>query len=67
MRVIQTFGWPASCAGIELAGVLKAMELDKKVRERAVRWVLLKDIGQTIFRDDVPVKDVVGVLQELLA
>jgi 3-dehydroquinate synthase len=67
MRVIQTFGLPASCAGIELAGVLKAMELDKKVRERAVRWVLLKDIGQTIFRDDVPVKDVVGVLQELLA
>jgi len=47
--------------------VLKALELDKKVRERAVRWVLLKDIGQTIFRDDVPVKDVVGVLQELLA
>jgi 3-dehydroquinate synthetase len=42
------------------------MELDKKVRERAVRWVLLEGIGKTVFRDDVSREDVMGVLQELI-
>lgn len=64
--LIQRFGLPTSCSGVDRARVSKAMELDKKVRQKAVRWVLLKGIGETVFRDDVPVKDVVGVLKELL-
>ena len=65
--LLQRFSLPTYCAGVELAGVLKAMELDKKVRESAVRWVLLEGIGKTVFRDDVSREDVVGVLQELMA
>jgi len=66
-KLIQRFGLPTCCAGVELASVLKAMELDKKVRERAVRWVLLEGIGKTVFQDDVSREDVVDVLQELIA
>jgi 3-dehydroquinate synthetase len=40
--------------------------LDKKVRERAIKWVLLEGIGQTTIRDDVPQEYVVGVLNEIL-
>jgi len=65
-NLIRNFELPTSCADVDIAGVLKAMELDKKVREGAVRWVLLKDIGQPIFREDVPVEAVVSVLEELL-
>jgi len=43
------------------------MELDKKVRGKAVRWVLLSGIGQPVIRDDVPREQAVKVLQELLA
>lgn len=65
-RLLRRFGLPSTCSGVDRAGVVKAMELDKKVRERAVRWVLLEDIGQPIFRDDVPLEEVVGVLEELI-
>ena len=65
-KLIQSFGLPTSCAYVDTAAVKRAMELDKKVRERAVRWVLLEDIGKAVLRDDVPVADVVAVLEEIL-
>lgn len=66
-KLLERFGLPTSCSGVDKDKVLAAMELDKKVRERAVRWVLLEDIGRTVFRHDVPMQDVVSVLEELVA
>jgi len=65
--LLERFGLPTSCPEVDLTSVLKAMELDKKVRGKAVRWVLLAGIGQPVIRDDVPRGQVVKVLQELLA
>jgi len=65
-RLIQVFGLPTTCSDVDRARVLEAMELDKKVRERVVRWVLLDAMGKPILRDDVPVAHVVSVLDELL-
>ena len=42
------------------------MELDKKVKGKAIRWVLLQDIGKAVVRSDVPQQDVLDVLQELV-
>jgi shikimate kinase / 3-dehydroquinate synthase len=50
---------------VSLAEVARAMELDKKTRDRAIRWVLLRDIGKAVIRSDVPGDDVLAVLQEL--
>ena len=66
-RLIQAFGLPTSCSGVSRDGVLEAMELDKKVREKAVRWVLLARVGKPVLRDDVPSKDVTSVLEQLIA
>ncbi len=66
-RLIQRFGLLTTCSNVDRDKVLKAMTLDKKVRERAVKWVLLEGIGQPTFRDDVSREDVVGVLKELVA
>jgi len=41
------------------------MELDKKTKGKAIRWVLLQDIGEAMIRSDVPQKDVLDVLREL--
>ena len=41
------------------------MELDKKTKGIAIRWVLLQDIGRVVIRSDVPQQDVLAVLQEL--
>jgi shikimate kinase/3-dehydroquinate synthase len=64
--LLQKFGLPTDCSGVALKDVLAAMELDKKVRSKAVRWVLLKDIGQVLISSDVPKKDVLKVLQEVI-
>jgi 3-dehydroquinate synthetase len=41
------------------------MELDKKVKGKSIRWVLLQDIGKAVIRSDVPRKEVAAVLREL--
>jgi len=64
--ILQKFGLPTDCSGVALNDVLAAMELDKKVRGKAIRWILLKDIGQAVIRSDVPGKDVLSVLQEVI-
>ena len=64
--IIQKFGLPTTCSGVDRAEVVKAMELDKKVREGTVRWVLLSGVGEPVLQDDVPVAHVASVLEELL-
>ncbi len=63
---MQKFGLPTDYSGVALTEVLAAMELDKKVRDKAIRWVLLKDIGKVEIRSDVPEKEVLSVLNELV-
>ena len=79
--LLQRFGLPASLRveatsrgrgskrshmEVSIAGVITAMEFDKKVREKAIRWVLLQAIGNAVIRDDVPQQDVLAVLRELM-
>ncbi len=65
-RLLRTFGLPVSGTDVKVDDVLAAMELDKKVRAGAVRWVLLEGIGRPVVRNDVPVAVVAGVLEQLL-
>jgi 3-dehydroquinate synthetase len=62
----QRRGRKRSNLKLSLAGITKAMELDKKVRGKAIRWVLLQDIGKAVIRSDVPQQDVLAVIQELV-
>jgi shikimate kinase/3-dehydroquinate synthase len=64
--ILSKFGLPLECRGVALQDVLAAMELDKKVRGRAIRWVLLKDIGQTVIRSNVPRDEVLKVVKEVI-
>ncbi len=69
--LLRKFGLPTSLRAkrsnlkLSLAGVTRAMELDKKVRGKAIRWVLLQDIGEVVIRNDVPQQDVLAVLRDL--
>jgi len=49
-----------------LVAITTAMEVDKKVKGKAIRWVLLEDIGRAVIRSDVPRGDVLAVLRELV-
>jgi shikimate kinase/3-dehydroquinate synthase len=70
--LLQKFGLPTSLQArrgapkLNLASVTRAMELDKKVKRKAIRWVLLQDIGKAVIRSDVPSEDVLAVLRELV-
>jgi shikimate kinase/3-dehydroquinate synthase len=63
--LLQKFRLPTDFTGLDLTGITKAMEVDKKVKEKAIRWVLLQDIGEAVIRNDVPQQDMLAVLQEL--
>ncbi|MFC1994752.1 3-dehydroquinate synthase, partial [Chloroflexota bacterium] len=65
--LLDRFGLPSRCEGVVLENVLGAMELDKKVQGGEVRWVLLRDIGQAVIRQDVPRELVVRVVEELVS
>ena len=64
---MKMFGLPVSCSDVNVKDVVKAMELDKKVKGKAVRWVLLEGIGRPVIRQDVPKQAVAKVLEELLS
>ena len=64
--LLQRFGLPTAYRGVDINSIVGAMELDKKVKEKALRWVLLEGIGQPVVRDDVPFDEVTSVLEHLV-
>lgn len=44
-NLVQAFGLPVQCAGVDIEAVMQAMQRDKKVRAGTMRWVLLTGIG----------------------
>jgi shikimate kinase/3-dehydroquinate synthase len=64
--LLEKFNLPVNCSGVSLDDALAAMELDKKVRNKAIQWVLLEDIGKVIIRTDVSNSDVLNILKEVI-
>ena len=64
--LLQRFCLPTSCPIVDIARLLQAMELDKKMIRRAVRWVLLKGVGEVVIQENVPQEIVTSVIKELL-
>jgi len=63
--LLRRFGLPTGFSGLDLTALTRAIELDKKTKQKAIRWVLLQDIGRALVRSDAPQQDVLSVLQEL--
>ena len=63
--LLRKFGLPTSMPDLDADRLIEAMFLDKKVRGKAVRWVLLEDIGKPVIRDDIPMDSVREVLAGL--
>ena len=64
-RVLERFGLPTSCPGVNPHSVLRAMELDKKATSKVINWVLLQDIGRATIRTDVDDELVQQTVQDL--
>ncbi len=62
-ELLQKFNLPIQCSGINIPVVLEAMQLDKKVRNKVVRWILLEAIGKAVVRTDVSDNDILEILQ----
>lgn len=63
--LLRKFGLPTTFSGVDIGRILQAMELDKKVKGKKVRWVLLRAIGQPVVRDDVPREVVMSAIKNL--
>ncbi len=64
--ILQRFGLPTSMRELDPERLIEAMFLDKKVRGKAIRWILLEDVGKPVIRDDVPMESVREVLAGLV-
>ena len=65
LGLLKRFGLPTSMPDLDADRLIEAMFLDKKVRGKAIRWVLLEDIGKPVIRDDIPMESVREVLAGL--
>ncbi|MCM8762929.1 MAG: 3-dehydroquinate synthase [Candidatus Omnitrophica bacterium] len=58
MRIIQlirSYGLPCEIKGVSLAKILSALYYDKKFQGKITRFVLLKDIGKTLIKENLPI------------
>lgn len=65
--LLQISGLPTRFSGVDVNRVLDIMELDKKVKGKAVRWVLLRGVGKPVIRDDVNRDQVIEILRSLVS
>jgi 3-dehydroquinate synthase len=65
-RVLERYGLPTSAADLDRGRIMAAIQLDKKVQAKKVRWVLLEGVGRPVLRDDVPPEIVEAALDEVL-
>lgn len=64
-ELLRRFGLPLAWPSVGLGRLEAAMALDKKARQKRLRWVLLQEVGMATVRDDVPPGLVKQVLKEL--
>ena len=63
--LLERFGLPTRCPGVDRETVRRAMGVDKKAVDGTLRWVLLEDVGRATLRADVPSEVVEAALQEV--
>ncbi len=63
---LARFGLPTAGAQVGMDAIRQAMQLDKKVKQKAQRWVLLTDLGKPVVRDDVPASVVEAAIATIL-
>jgi 3-dehydroquinate synthase len=66
-RLLERYKLRVRAEGVDRARISAAIALDKKVRAKAVQWVLLEGVGRPVMRDDVPPEVVEEALGEVLA
>ena len=64
-RLLERFGLPTRCPGVDRETVRRAMGVDKKAVDGTLRWILLEDVGRATVRADVPSEVVEAALQEV--
>jgi 3-dehydroquinate synthase len=63
--LLEAYGLPVSCGGVDTDAVLRAMASDKKTVGGSIRWVLLEATGRAVTRDDVPREVIRAALRSL--
>jgi 3-dehydroquinate synthase len=66
-HLLSLLGLPISFSDVDVERIRESMELDKKIRDHRIHWVLLYDVGVPAVRDDVPLSCVMEVLHDLKA
>ena len=52
--ILESYGLPLTCPGLDADAVTEAMKSDKKTQDSNIHWVLLDGIGNAVTRTGVP-------------
>jgi 3-dehydroquinate synthase len=63
--VLRAFGLPLTAPGLNPNEIIHTMQLDKKIHDGRLRFVLLESLGRAVVRDDIPEQLVEEVIKEL--
>lgn len=55
-RILKAFGLPVTAPSVDLDVVRSAMQLDKKVSGKSIRWIVLEEIGRSTTDASVPME-----------
>ena len=67
ISTLNQYGLPINLTkGIDIKDLLDNTKNDKKVKNGKINWVLLKDIGSPVIKDDVPDSIVMDSIQETI-
>ena len=64
--LLEKYKLTTSLPRMDVNALIDVMKLDKKVKGKILRWVLVEEIGKPVIHDDVPTELVREVLEELM-
>lgn len=65
-KVLKKFELPVKCNGVSLESVVLSIKLDKKTRNKSVRWVLLEGIGKAVVINNIDENIIIESLNEVI-
>ena len=67
ISTLNQYGLPTNLTkGIDIKNLFENTKNDKKVKNGKINWVLLKDIGSPVIKDDVPDSIVMDSIRETI-
>ena len=65
-ELLQSYNLPITIKNLKIENILNRLKHDKKMEKGSLKWVLLKDLGKTIIKQNIPETIIIDSIEKLL-